>query len=211
MSDENKNGKEISIEFLEDENANAENAKTAEKKIDLEEKSENSSEHQDKKTSREGRKLEELKKKYEDVNEQFLRLRAEFANYKKRVDRDQIDFAEYIKGEVIKKFLPVIDDFEHMIKNSKGESANIPVLEGAQIIYNKFIAVLKELGVSKMDVLNQEFDPQLHEAMMMQPTENEDQNGKVIEVFQEGYVINNRLLRPAKVVVGQYTRPEDRN
>jgi molecular chaperone GrpE len=79
------------------------------------------------------------------------------------------------------------------------------------MIYDKFIGVLKDQGIEKIEALDHEFNPQLHEAMLMQPVENFDKNGKVIAVFQEGYVLNNRLLRPSKVVVGEYAEPKNKN
>ncbi len=210
MAENKKNSKDIPIEFLEEEGADKpqDSAKSDDDAVDA---SPELTESETNTSEKERQELEEIKKKYEDITEQFLRLRAEFANYKKRVDRDQIDFAEYMKGEVIKKFLPILDDFEHMLKNSGPDSDKHSVFEGARLIYDKFMSVLEEFGVKKMEVISEEFDPQIHEAMMMQPTDDESQNGKIISVFQEGYVQNGRLLRPAKVVVGQYLQPDEKN
>ncbi len=207
MDEDKKAGKEIEVEFIEEEAKNDPDSAP-----DVEASEEKESHRKMKKSKDDSkRKSEEFQKKYEDLHEQFLRLRAEFANYKKRMEREQIEFSEYLKGEVVKKFLVILDDFDHMIQKSEGEENQKSLLEGAQMIYEKFIGVLKEQGIQRIEALDQEFNPELHEAMLMQPVENSDKNGKVIAVFQEGYVLNNRLLRPSKVVVGEYAEPEDKN
>jgi molecular chaperone GrpE (heat shock protein) len=138
-------------------------------------------------------------------------LRAEFANYKRRVEREQIEFSEYLKGEVIKEFLVVFDDFDQMLQKSEGETNQQSVLEGAKIIYDKFIEVLKNQAVKKIEAVGSEFNPQYHEAMLMQPVDDENKSGKVIAVFQEGFTLNERLLRASKVIVGEFVEPEAKN
>jgi molecular chaperone GrpE len=207
MGEENKNSKEIEVEFLEEEKKDSQDK--AEEKVNT---TDTESPRKAKKTKGDSKKKgDEYRQLYEDVNEQFLRLRAEFANYKRRVEREQIEFSEYLKGEVIKEFLVVFDDFDQMLKKTEGESNQHSVLEGARIIYDKFIEVLKNQAVEKIDALDAEFNPQYHEAMLMQPVEDADKAGKVIAVFQEGFTLNERLLRASKVVVGEYVKPEDKN
>ncbi len=209
MSENKKNGKDISVDFLEET-----------QKINEEAKKEASGKTEDKqtgkKTSKAGdaaaayqEKYEETRKKYDDLHEQFLRLRAEFANYKKRVEREQIEYAGYIKGEIVKKILPVLDDMSHMVEKSQGERNEQSVLEGAKMIYEKFNQALKELGVEQIEAQGKEFDPQIHEAMMMQKIPDKAQHNKVLNVFQNGYKINNRLLRPSKVIVGNFEEDGD--
>ncbi len=215
MAEDKKNGKEISIDFIEEENTDRQSEKESmgkketpsetEKSTDEHDKPGKKARHVDKKT------IEEYKNRYAELNEQYLRLRAEFANFKRRMEREQIEFSDYVKREIIKKLLPIMDDFEHMNKNSENESGNQSLWEGAKMIYDKFMLVLNEMGVQRIDALGKEFDPQLHEAMMMQNTDEKDHNGKVISVFQEGYLLNDRLVRPSKVVVGQYHNQEENN
>lgn len=214
MADE-KNEKEISIDFIEEEDSE----KQANEETDEKEKHSSETGHEGIEHGKSGKKvrhgdkkiIEEYKKQYDELNEQFLRLRAEFANYKRRVEREQIDFSDYVKREIVKKLLPILDDFEHMFKNSENEAGNKSLWEGAKMIYDKLILILNDFGVQKIEALGSEFDPQLHEAIMMQKTDQKDHNGKVISVFQEGFLLNDRLIRPSKVVVGQYQDPHEKN
>ena len=127
------------------------------------------------------------------------------------MEREQIEFSDYVKREIVKKLLPILDDFEHMFKNPEIEAGNKSLWEGAKMIYDKLSLILSDFGVQKIQALGSEFDPQIHEAIMMQNTDRKDHNGKVISVFQEGYLLNDRLIRPSKVVVGQYFNPEEKN
>lgn len=154
------------------------------------------------------KKYNDLNQKYTELNEQFLRLRAEFANYKKRVEREQLELADYIKGEFIKKLLPILDDFKHMLEKSGDNANEKSVLEGAKMIYDKFYQILRNEGLERIEALGKDFDPQIHEAMMMQKTDKPEEHHKVLSVFQDGYKLKDRLIRPSKVVVGMH---EDNN
>ncbi len=204
---ENKNTeKEIPVDFLEGE----EKVPEQERESIKESKHTKETSKRTKKSKGElKKKSDEFKRKYEELNEQFLRIRAEFANYKKRVERDQAEFSIYLRAEVIKNFLSILDDFDHMIQKTENNVNEKSILEGAKMIYEKFIQVLKDYGVEKIEALDTEFDPQIHEAMMMQKIDDRDKNGKVINVFQEGYRMNERLLRPSKVIVGDYQQAKE--
>ncbi len=204
---ENKNTeKEIPVDFLEGE----EKVPEQERESIKESKHTKETSKRTKKSKGElKKKSDEFKRKYEELNEQFLRIRAEFANYKKRVERDQAEFSIYLRAEVIKNFLSILDDFDHMIQKTENNVNEESILEGAKMIYEKFIQVLKDYGVEKIEALDTEFDPQIHEAMMMQKIDDQDKNGKVINVFQEGYIMNERLLRPSKVIVGDYQQAKE--
>ncbi len=204
---ENKNTeKEIPVDFLEGE----EKVPEQERESIKESKHTKETSKRTKKSKGElKKKSDEFKRKYEELNEQFLRIRAEFANYKKRVERDQAEFSIYLRAEVIKNFLSILDDFDHMIQKTENNVNEKSILEGAKMIYEKFIQVLKDYGVEKIEALDTEFDPQIHEAMMMQKIDDQDKNGKVINVFQEGYRMNERLLRPSKVIVGDYQQAKE--
>jgi molecular chaperone GrpE len=206
MGEEKKSGKEIEVEFLEEDQEIQDLSKDKNNKINNEPLKKTKKVKEDKK-----KKSDEYRRKYEDVNEQFLRLRAEFANYKRRVEREQIEYSEYLKGEVIKNFLGVFDDFDQMLQKSEGETNQELVLEGAKIIYNKFIEILKNQGVEKIEALGDDFNPQFHEAMLMQPVDDSNKSGKVISVFQEGFTLNERLLRASRVVVGEFAESDDKN
>ncbi|MEJ2636692.1 MAG: nucleotide exchange factor GrpE [Calditrichia bacterium] len=109
---------------------------------------------------------------------------------------------------MIKKILPVLDDFKHMLEKSGENAGEDSVLDGARMIYDKLNKILEAEGLSVIDALGQEFDPQIHEAMMIQKTAEKQNHNKIIGVFQEGYKIKDRLLRPTKVVVGNYDGEE---
>lgn len=145
-----------------------------------------------------------LMAKLKSLQEQNLRLRAEFANYKKRVEREQLDFAPYLKGEMMKKLLPILDDFKIMLEKSSGNVYDQSLLEGAKLIFGKFEQILEKEGLLRINALGENFDPNLHEALMMKSIENEAENDVVVEVFQEGFMLNDKLLRPSKVIVGKF-------
>jgi molecular chaperone GrpE len=145
--------------------------------------------------------LEEKLKEYEEQN---LRIRAEFANYKRRVEREQTDFIKFIKGEILKNMLPVLDDFKMMLEKSSNGENEQSVLEGAKLIYEKLRQVLEKEGLEKVNALGEKFDPDIHEALMMKPIDDKEEHDKVLEVFLDGFKLQNRLLRPSKVIVGKY-------
>ncbi len=151
--------------------------------------------------------ISDLEKKYKDSEEKYLRILAEFANFKKRLEREKEEMSAYLRGDIIKKMLPVLDDFKIMIEKSTDESNEDSVIEGAKIIFDKFVQILEKEGLTRIDAVDQPFDPEIHEALMMKPIDNEDEHNKIVEVFQEGYFLRDKLLRPTKVVVGNF-QPE---
>lgn len=199
MTESKKAEREIPIEYIEgDNNSSIDRAGVPEEEI----KKAAPKIHKVKEEKK--KKRDDYKEKFEELNENFMRVRAEFANYKKRIEREQIEFSDYIKGEMIKSFLPILDDFDHMIRKTNNNTDENSLLEGAKIIYEKFVQLLKDYGVEKIEALGQEFNPEIHEAMMMQPVDEKDKNSKVIDVFQTGYKLKDRLLRPSRVVVGDF-------
>jgi molecular chaperone GrpE len=196
MTENIKDSKEIEVDFPEEKDQDQDKI-SPESSEEITKKGLKSKKSNDKKT-------DQYKQKYDDLNEQFLRLRAEFANYKKRMEREQLELADYVKLEMIKKFLPVLDDFDHMLQKSNEEGTNQSVLEGAKMIYDKFNELLSSLGIQKIEALNTDFNPEFHEAVMMQEVDDKKKSGKVMDVFQEGYILNDRLLRASKVVVGKH-------
>lgn len=202
------NGKQIPVDYLEEKD-------TATKQ---ESESESQRETTKKKTGKGKKtgdsykeKYEEYQKKYDELHDQFLRLRAEFVNYRKRVEREKIDFSDYLKTEMIKRLLPVLDDFDHMLTKTEEGTNEQTILEGAKMIYNKLYQTLKAEGLEKIEALGKEFDPQIHEAMMLQNTTEKENHNKVLSVFQEGYMLRDRLVRPSKTVVGNYVESEEKN
>lgn len=207
------NGKEIPVNFVDEKEKqeNTENKQNAEPEM----KVKNKSKEKKSATAKLEKELEKLRSEYDALNDQFLRLRAEFVNYRKRVERENLELAAYLKAEIFKKILPVVDDFEQMFRNSGDGSNEASILEGARMIYNKLMNTLQTEGLEKIEALNQEFDPQIHEAMMMQPVDDPEKHNKVITVFQDGFKIKDRLIRPTKAIVGNFNQEsqesEDKN
>jgi molecular chaperone GrpE len=132
--------------------------------------------------------------------EGWQRARAEFANYKKRVERDQAYVYQNAASSVIRRYVELIDDLERALKNRPQEGEGLAWAGGIELIYRKFLAILESEGVTLMDPTGEMFDPNLHEAVT---SENSPQHesGAIIEVLQKGYLIGERVLRPAMVRV----------
>ena len=140
----------------------------------------------------------DLTKEYYD---RLLRISAEFDNYKKRIDREMIDFRKYANESVFKALLPIVDNFERAILVAEENSFNPQqFLEGLQLIYTDFLKVLDQFQVKPMDALGKLFDPQYHQAMMRQESNDMAPNTVLAEI-QKGYMFHDRLLRPSAVVV----------
>ena len=142
---------------------------------------------------------EELAKAQAEIaskQDELLRSVAEFSNYKKRLERDQVLQKVTMKGDIIKRFLPVMDDMLRALQNAPED----PWVEGIQLIYRKLEMVLEAEGISKIEAAGAEFDPNFHEAVSQVPSE-EHESGTVVEVLQQGYMLGERVIRPAMVLV----------
>lgn len=128
----------------------------------------------------------------------LLRLKAEFANYKRRIERERSEIADIIRSELIYKLLPIIDDFELMISHIDGKDDDH--VKGFKTIYKRMMSILESEGVSAVDSIGKQFDPTVHEAVMIEPGSIEDDN-KIIEEWQKGYLYKSKLLRVARVKV----------
>ncbi|MEJ2411376.1 MAG: nucleotide exchange factor GrpE [Anaerolineales bacterium] len=144
--------------------------------------------------------LEEVTDKAEEYLDGWQRSRAEFANYKKRIQKENADIRQFARGEVIKIFLDVLDDLERALQEETQNRVDQEWVEGIQIIYQKLKTRLEAEGVRPMNPLGEEFDPHIHEALMKEETEDYP-SGTIIGVMQEGYWIGDRVLRPAQVRV----------
>lgn len=147
-------------------------------------------------------KLNELEKKANEYLEGWQRARAEFANYKKRVEREQGQTYQLASSAVLKKFLEVVDDLERAMKNCPPEIANTEWAQGIGLIYRKVLSLLEAEGVTKIEAEGQPFDPNLHEAISHEEVEGY-QEGQIIEVVKQGYQVGDRVLRPAMVRVAR--------
>eukprot|EP01023_Acetabularia_acetabulum_P033315 TRINITY_DN31199_c0_g1_i1.p2 TRINITY_DN31199_c0_g1~~TRINITY_DN31199_c0_g1_i1.p2 ORF type:complete len:213 (-),score=36.82 TRINITY_DN31199_c0_g1_i1:68-706(-) len=139
-----------------------------------------------------------------EAKDKYLRLYSEFENYRRRTSKEKMDFLKTANEGLIKEFLPILDDFERA-QNSFGEEVkeNDPVREGFEIIYKKFKTTLDKQGLVEIEnPQGKEFDTELHEAVTQFPAPSEDLKGKVIDQVEKGYILGEKVIRFAKVVVG---------
>ena len=146
-------------------------------------------------------KLEKAEKELADMKDQYLRKAAEFENYRKRTLKEKGELATYGAENAVKAILPVLDDFERAMADKSDDVKS--VRDGMQLIFNKFVKALKALGVEKIDTADKDFDVDFHEAIAMVPGMGDDKKGKVIDCVQTGYKLNDKVIRHAKVAVGQ--------
>lgn len=145
--------------------------------------------------------LEAAKKEVEQYKDKYLRAVAEFDNYRKRTLKEKAELLLNGSVKAVCAFLPILDDFERAIAD-KTEDVNA-IKEGMQIIFNKFNKTLESLGVKKIETEGKDFDVDFHEAVAMVPGMGDDKKGKVIDCVQTGYQLNDKVIRHAKVAVGQ--------
>ncbi|MGZ9235255.1 MAG: nucleotide exchange factor GrpE [Anaerolineales bacterium] len=145
------------------------------------------------------KKLAEAESKTSEYKDSWLRSQAEFQNYRKRVERDSELTYVSLKGDIVKKILPVLDDLERALQN---RSADDPWANGIELVARKFQNILESEGVKKIEAVGMEFDPNFHEAISHEPADGV-QSGHVIGVVQNGYMIGERVIRPALVRVAQ--------
>ena len=147
--------------------------------------------------------LEAAQNEIVDLKDKYLRTMAEFDNFRKRTMKERTELIFNAAEKTITALLPVIDDMERAIAN--GEKTEDPQVlrEGMQLIYQKFMKVLEAQGVSKIETEEADFDTNLHEAIALVPGMGDDKKGKVIDCLQKGYKLNDKVIRHAKVAVGQ--------
>jgi molecular chaperone GrpE len=148
-------------------------------------------------------KYEELKEKYDELNDRYLRLYSEFDNFRKRTNKEKLELIKSASEDLIIDLLPVLDDFERALNAFEDHNADPELIAGVELIYNKFLNVLKQKGLKSMDSMGKEFDTDYHEALTNIPAPSEELKGKVVDVIQKGYLLNDKVIRYAKVVVGK--------
>ncbi len=140
---------------------------------------------------------------YEAMNDKYLRLYSEFDNFRRRTARERLDLIKSAGSDVVTAVLPVLDDFERAVKANETATDLDLIREGTKLIYHKLFAILQAKGLKMIEVQGEAFDSDLAEAIANIPVEDEAQKGKVIEVVENGYYLNEVVIRYAKVVVGQ--------
>ena len=145
--------------------------------------------------------IEEEKAKFAELNDKHLRLQAEFDNFRKRTAKEKLDLTATASESVIKDILPVFDDFERALQNME-KNGNEADLQGVTLIFNKLKDTLKKKGLEEIEAMGVDFNTDEHEALTMIPAPEEDKKGKVLDVIQKGYKLNGKVIRFARVVVG---------
>ncbi len=147
--------------------------------------------------------LDQKEQEVEKEKKEYLFLMAEFDNFRKRTLRERTELIKSAAEKALKGILPVVDDFERGLDAIKDTSDAEAVKEGMRFIYNKFVKYLADNGVKDMQSTGADFDPDMHEAVAMVPAENDAEKGKVKDTVLKGYMLNDKVLRHAKVVVAQ--------
>ena len=144
-----------------------------------------------------------LKAENQELRDKYLRLYAEFDNYKKRTLKEKVDLMRNASADMIKVLLPVLDDFDRAKKTADDDSSEEHFSEGVTLVYNKLYAILKNKGLTEMESNAEAFDPDFHEAITEIPAPSDDLKGKVVDTVEKGYLLNETIIRHAKVVVGK--------
>ncbi|MCI2082272.1 MAG: nucleotide exchange factor GrpE [Bacteroidales bacterium] len=195
---ENNDGKKAN----EAENALNKEVKQDKKEMKQEEKKEKAEERKAREEAdKQAAKIKELDAKVADYKDKYVRLLAEFDNYRRRTSKERLELVSTAGEDVIKGILPVLDDFEHALK-VLGETKSSPeCIKGTELIYQKLCNYLKGRGVAEIKTLGEDFDTDFHEAVAQLPASEPSQKNKVVDVIQKGYTLNGKIIRYAKVVI----------
>ncbi len=195
-SEENEQKRQEKEEEKTEDKDNIENTEKSEQEEELNKEEKNEEEFEE-------TKFDELLDKYNELNDKYLRLSAEYDNYRKRTLKEKMELIKNGGEDVLKNILPVIDNFERAL-NSLDEASDLDaVKEGINLIYNNFKEFLKQRGIKEIEAIDKELDTDLHEAVAQYPAKDKKKKGKIIDVIEKGYKLNEKVLRFAKVVVAQ--------
>lgn len=141
--------------------------------------------------------------KIAELNDKYLRLYSEFDNYRKRTSKERIELFKTAGQDIMTDLVPVLDDFERALQNMDKKGDVKTIRKGVDLVYNKFKSSLESKGLKAFKSIEQEFDPEIHEAITKIPAPNKKMIGKVVDEIEKGYKLNDKVIRYAKVVVGQ--------
>jgi molecular chaperone GrpE len=147
--------------------------------------------------------IEVLKKELEESKDKYLRLFAEFDNFKKRNIKERFEILKTAAQDTIQAMLPILDDFDRAKKSAETSQSGEIFSEGVQLVYNKLYHTLEQKGLKAMESTGMNFDPEFHEAITDIPAPSEDMIGKIIDTVEKGYMLSDKIIRHAKVVVGK--------
>lgn len=148
------------------------------------------------------KQIAELKAKADELNDKYLRLYSEFDNFRKRTAKERIDLIQTAGEDVFKSILPVLDDFERAIKSNTETDDIKAVTDGVNLIFNKLKSTLTHKGLQEMKSIGEPFNADIHEAITNIPAPSEDMKGKVVDELEKGYSLNGKIIRFAKVIIG---------
>jgi molecular chaperone GrpE len=164
---------------------------------------ENKKETEEKAQTENAGSTDALNQKLTEMQDKYLRLSAEFDNYRKRTLREKMEMTKLAGELVLINILPVVDDFDRAMVSINETDNCVAVKEGIALIYSKMSDFLRQNGVKEMEVLNTAFDSDMHEAVTNVPVDDESKKGKVVDVIQKGYILHEKVIRFPKVVVGE--------
>ncbi len=141
--------------------------------------------------------------KYNELNDKYLRVVAEYDNYRRRTLKERMDLIKSAGEEILVNILPVVDNIERAQKSMENTKDVEPVIEGINLIHKTFVEFLKQRGIKEMDAKGAAFDPDIHEALTKIPAPDAELCGKVVDVIEKGYLLNEKVVRFAKVIVGE--------
>lgn len=155
-----------------------------------------------KKIAEQQEKIEQLTGELAEERDQYLRLQAEWDNYRRRTAKERLELIDNAGKDILKGFLPVLDDCQRALQVLRDSEADPAAIEGTELIYNKLMTYLKSRGVEPIEARGAVFDTDYHEAVAQFPVDDPEKKNTVIDVTQEGYTLNGNVIRYAKVVVG---------
>lgn len=144
-----------------------------------------------------------LNEQVSELKDKYLRQVAEFDNFRKRTARERLELTKTAAQDTLIKLLPVLDDFDRAKRNADDEGSAEHFTEGVDLVYHKLHNTMQQLGLQAIESTGQPFDPELHEAITEIPAPTEDMKGKVIDTIEQGYFLNDKIIRYARVVVGK--------
>ncbi|PLX15059.1 MAG: nucleotide exchange factor GrpE [Salinivirgaceae bacterium] len=200
-SSDKKKQNETSAEEKENNTEEKDNEKQEE--VKSEKKSKKKTTKKEKKKDPKDEKIQELGEQVEKLNDRYLRLQAEFDNYRKRTLKERAEMLKSAGEDVLLSLLTVVDDMDRAMDNVEKAEDIEAVKTGMKLIDQKFNDFIKQKGVTEIDALHQDFDTDLHEAVTKIPAPEEKLKGKIVDVIQKGYKLNDKVIRFAKVVIGE--------
>ncbi len=160
-------------------------------------------EEKEKKPKKEKKPSVDFEAQFKEIQDKYLRLSADFDNYRKRTLKEKIELTKNAGEEIFTQLLPVLDDFERAMDHINQAKDLDAVKEGIELIYTKFKEYLNQQGIKEIEAMHQEFNTDVHEAISKIPVTEKKLKGKIVDVIEKGYFLNDKVIRYAKVVIGE--------